>query len=215
MVAACCHVGLVFEQQSHDCGISCGCCLVQRSVSASLRGIDVCSGLEQETRALDGAAKRDGGMQSLIAHGIVRNQVNMGSVLKEELDRLRCGEGRREVQRRPAIGRDSTGLQSIGGDELMKTGAFAQCRGFMYIQFAGAGAQNVADEWLAGVHGPEQGRHPLRVAAPRQFRRFFHGGGDLGDLSPANHIEEELTHVNQYKRCAVKMQALHLIEAEE
>jgi hypothetical protein len=124
----------------------------------------------------------------------VRYLVDVRAMLKEQLDGLRCGEGRGEMQRRPSVRRNSAGKHGIGRNERMKALAFAQCRRLMDIEVAASGSQEIADKRLPCVDRQHQSRNALGIAAPGKLRSLFHSGSDLGCLSPADHIEEELAH---------------------
>jgi hypothetical protein len=97
LVAAGGWVCSVFEEQGDDRRVAVGGGLVERGVASGLGGLDVGSGFEKEADALDGVAEGDTGVEGLVAHGVVGDLVNVGSVLEEQLHSLGGGEGGGEV----------------------------------------------------------------------------------------------------------------------
>jgi hypothetical protein len=194
LVAAGGPVGSVFEEQGDDGCVAVGGGLVKWGVASGLGSVDAGSRFEEETDALDGVAESDAGVEGLVAHGIVGDLVDVGSVLEEQLDGLGVGEGGGEMQRRPSVGGDGAGDHGVGCDEGAEAVTVAEGGRFVDVAISGVGAEEVANEGLVGVDGQHERGDALGIAAAGEGGRFFDGGSDLGGLSPADHVEEELTH---------------------
>jgi hypothetical protein len=200
LIAAGGGVRSVFEEQGDDCGVAVGGGLMERGIASGLGGVDVGSGFEEEAEALDGVAEGDAGVEGLVAHGVVGDLVNVGSVLEEEFYGLGGGEGGGEVQGRPSVGGDGAGDHGVGCDQDVEAVTVAEGGGFVDIAISGVSAEEIADERLMGVDGPHERGDALGIAAAGEVRGFLDGSGDLGGLSPADHVEEELAHGMSIRR---------------
>ena len=165
LVAAGGSISSVLHEQSDGGRVPIGSGLVERRVSSGLGGIHVGSGLEEQAKTFERISQSNAGMEGLIAHGIVRDLMNMSTVFEQEFNGLRRGEGGGEMQRRPSIGGDGASQQGVGCDQCMKAVAVSHGGSLVNVELAGALAEKITDERLPRVNGPHERRDSLGIAA--------------------------------------------------
>jgi len=129
---------------------------MQRCVPSRGCGVHVGPRLDQKPRNLDGVSQRNAGVQRVVAHGIVRYLVDMGSVLEQQGHSIRAGKGRGEMQWRPAISGYLASSHGIRGYQLPHTLAVAETGCLGNIELPGMPAQKVTDRRPMRVHRPHQ-----------------------------------------------------------
>jgi len=73
----------IFQQQQHQVFFAGGGSLQQRSVSAMLRGVYVCSGFEQCADDVQRVVQRNAGVQRLVPQRIMGALMYMGPMLQQ------------------------------------------------------------------------------------------------------------------------------------
>lgn len=108
--------------------------LVQRCVPSGLGHVYVCALLDQQPQRFAIAAQCNTGMQWLVVHGVPRKAVYMCSVSKQESRCLGSAKRRRQVKRRPTVGRGFMDQHRILSQQRFDAAAIPQRGGLEDIQ---------------------------------------------------------------------------------
>jgi len=167
---------------------------MQRCVPARGGCVHIRSCFNEHSRHVDRIAQGNAGVERLVAQRIMRDLVDMGSMLKQQGYSFRSGKCCRQVKRWPAISRDGARHRGVVGNELLQTVAVAQTRSLRDIQIACAPPQEIPDDGLACVYVPHKSGDALRITATRQGGIRLNILRNFCRVAAADQVQEVLAH---------------------
>jgi hypothetical protein len=152
--------------------------------AAGLGGVDRRAVLEEKVNRLGILAEGEGGVERLVLLRVAADGVDAGLGGEESRDGFGCGECGGEVERGPAIAGVGMDQFRLGGQEGAQMGNVADGGGFKEVERDSdggeAGEEEIADQRLAAIDGPEEGGDALRIAPGDEGGVGLNLVGDFG-----------------------------------